>query len=247
MFNGMGNSISSMEDAIERIQNASDGNAFKTAIGAVRAYMKDLGMDLPSLMELERRAYYLSNEYSQKDTREKIEDAKNRVIEYLLEMMDRCTGEKLLIQVLENFYLFLENLFEREPHKNGGIQKSQLECLKIKNEYDVQHLLYAYLKPLYPLARLEVNEDTGYGTVRADIFLDSGHVIEVKCTRSSMTLKKLVEEIEADMIHYGAQNICFFLYDREKIIENPLNFKMSYEAKMKEKKIHIIIHQSKIL
>ena len=115
MFNGMGNSISSMQDAIERIQNASDGNAFKTAIGAVRAYMKDLGMDLPSLMELERRAYYLSNEYSQKDTREKIEDAKNRVIEYLLEMMDRCTGEKLLIQVLENFYLFLENLFEREP------------------------------------------------------------------------------------------------------------------------------------
>lgn len=60
-----------------------------------------------------------------------------------------------------------------------------------------------------------------------------------------MALK--AEDVQFCVKKYGAQNICFFLYDREKIIENPLNFKMSYEAKMKEKKIHIIIHQSKIL
>lgn len=151
------------------------------------------------------------------------------------------------MDVLENFYLFLENLFERRLHKKGGIQKEQLEGLRIKNEYDVQHLLYAYLKPLYPMTRAEVNEDTGYGTVRSDILLDSKNTIEVKCTRKGMVLKKLVEEIEADMVHYSAKNIYFFIYDKEKLIDNPCNFKSSYEEKMKDKHIYIIIHQPKIL
>lgn len=239
--------IKSMQDAIERIQDVSDSGAFKRMVCDLRAYMKNLGMDVQSIIELEKRAYYLPNEYSEKDNRERMEDAKNRIIEYLTGILNNCTDEKLLIQVLENYYLFLENLFERETHKRGGIQKSQLGCLKIKNEYDVQHLLYAYLKPLYPMARLEVNEDTGYSTVRTDIFLDSDHVIEVKCTRNSMTLKKLTEEIEADMVHYSAKSICFFLYDKAKIIDNPLNFKAVYEEKMKNKQIHIIIHQPKIL
>ena len=30
---------------------------------------------------------------------------------------------------------------------------------------------------------------------------------EVKCTRNGMALKKLTEEIEADMVHYSAKNI----------------------------------------
>ena len=103
------------------------------------------------------------------------------------------------------------------------------------------------MKPLYPLARAEVSEDTGYGTVRTDIFLDSEHVIEIKCTRNSMKLKKLTEEIEADMVHYHAKNIYFFLYDKAKIIENPLAFKQTYVDKVKDKQIHIIIHQEKKL
>lgn len=62
-----------------------------------------------------------------------------------------------------------------------------------------------------------------------------------------MKLTKLIEEIEADMIHYSAENIYFFLYDKEKIIENPMVFKKSYEGKIKGKRVHIIIHQPKIL
>lgn len=115
----------------------------------------------------------------------------------------------MLFIKLDNFYIFLENLLEREPHKKGGIQKGRLECLKIKNEYDVQHLLYAYLKPLYPMARLEVNEDTGYGTVRPDIFLDTEHMIEVKCTRKGTGLKRLIEEIKADMVHYRSKSVFY--------------------------------------
>lgn len=97
------------------------------------------------------------------------------------------------------------------------------------------------------MARAEVSEDTGYGTVRTDILLDLNNVIEVKCTRRGMALKKLIEEIEADMVHYSAKNIYFFIYDKEKIVDNPFNFKMTYEGKMKDKQIHIIIHQPKIL
>ena len=62
-----------------------------------------------------------------------------------------------------------------------------------------------------------------------------------------MVLKKLVEEIEADMVHYSAKNIYFFIYDKEKLIDNLCNFKSIYEEKMKDKHIYIIIHQPKIL
>ncbi len=92
-----------------------------------------------------------------------------------------------------------------------------------------------------------MSEDTGYNTVRVDIVLDIKNVIEVKCTRKGMAQKKLIEEIEADMVHYSAKNIYFFIYDKEKIIENPLGFKNIYEKKVANKKIHIIIHQLKIL
>lgn len=209
--------------------------------------MKEIEIKSECLLEVEQRAYYLPNNYSEKDTKEKIEQAKKRILEYINELMNFSLEDKRLLSILDNFYLFLEGLIEREPHKKGGIQKEQLETLKIKNEYDVQHLLFAYLRPLYPMARAEVSEDTGYHTVRVDIVLDAKNVIEVKCTRKGMMQKKLIEEIEADMVHYSAECIYFFIYDKEKMIENPLNFKNVYEKKITNKQIHIIIHQPKIL
>lgn len=237
----------SIGDAVDRLSHAQDRQSFASALSSLRLCMKNLGMDSKSLIELEKRAYYLPNEYSDKDTKEKMDAAKKRAIEYMEQIMNYDKKDNILFDVLDNFYLFLENLLERKPHKSGGIKEEYLANLKIKNEYDIQHLLYAYLKPLYPLARAEVSEDTGYSTVRTDIFLDAEHVIEVKCTRATMKPKKLIEEIEADMIHYSAKNIYFFIYDKEKIIDNPLVFKENYETKVIEKKIQIIIHQSKIL
>lgn len=241
------NGIKSMRDAIDRVKSASDVRSFEDVICHLRTYMKNLEMDSQYLIELERKAYYLRNDYSEKDTKEKMEEAKRRVVEFLAAIMDNHADEILLVKVLENYYLFLENLLEREPHKKGSIQKEQLECLIIGNEYDVQYLLYAYLKPLYPMARIEVNEDTGYGTVRTDIWLDLDNVIEIKCTRKGMLLKKLIEEIEADMVHYSAKCIYFFIYDKEKIIENAFVFKKTYEEKLRDKQIHIIVHQPKLL
>lgn len=243
MFSG----FSSMQEAINKIESAEDKKSFDAAKLALQDYMKRLGLGSKSIMELEREAFFFVNEYSEKDTRDKLEEAKGRVVKFIYRLMDKSEEDGRLVKILENFYLFLENLLERVPDKRGGIQKEHLDGIKIKNEYDVQHLLYAYLKPLYPLARLEVSEDTGYGTVRTDILLDSDRVIEVKCSRDSLKLKKLTEEIEADIVHYSASQIYFFVYDKEKIIKDPLNFKETYEKIMKEKKIHIVIHQPKKL
>ena len=237
--------INSMGQAAELFREAQNPQMFSSAMYALQKHMKSLGMDSQYLLELEKRAYYLKNEYSEKDTRENMEEAKNRVIAYIEEIIDNNVENEKLTEILENFYLFLENLIERKPHKLAGIQRDQLAYLKIKNEYDIQHLLYAFLKPLYPMARTEVNEDTGYSVVRTDIFLDENHVIEVKYTRETTKLKKLIEEIEADMVHYHAKNIYFFLYDKAKIIENPLAFKQTYVDRIKDKQIHIIIHQEK--
>ena len=239
--------ITSMRNAIIELKAVKNSNDFESILYSLRDFLKSLDMDPKCLMELEQRAYYPINEYSDKETRNNLDAAAKRVIEYLEEIMTGSPADDQLLTVLDNYYLFLESLLERPPHKRGGIRKEHLSALKIQNEYDVQHLLYAYLKPLYPLARAEVSEDTGYGTVRTDIFLDSEHVIEVKCTRNSMKLKKLTEEIEADMVHYSAEHIYFFIYDKEKIIENPQLFRNTYENKVKGKQIHIVIHQPKIL
>ncbi len=237
----------SLQQVINRLKNADNEEGFQNAVSGLKRYLKELNLKPEILLEVERRAYYLCNNFSDMDTKEKMEQAKRRVLQYIDELMDVSLDNNMLRDILNNFYLFLEGLIEREPHKKGGIQKEQLEYLKIKNEYDVQHLLFAYLRPLYPTVRTEVTEDTGYSNVRVDIFIDSEKVIEVKCTRKGMMKKKLIEEIEADMVHYNAENIYFFIYDKEKIIDNPLNFQEIYENKTTDKKIHIIIHQPKIL
>lgn len=246
MFN-IPKAITSIQDAITRLKNVKDRQEFSLLLPDLRIFLKTLDIDSQSLMELEQQAYYVINEYSDKETMDNLDSARNRVIAYLEQIMTGSPADDRLLTILENYYLFLEALLERPPHGRGGIQTEQLSGLKIQNEYDVQHLLYAYLKPIYPLARAEVSEDTGYGTVRTDIFLDSQHVIEVKCTRGSMPQKKLIEELEADMVHYHAEHIYFFIYDKEKIIENPQLFRKIYETKVKGKRIHIVIHQPKIL
>ena len=122
---------------------------------------------------------------------------------------------------LENFYLFLEALTEYLPDKRATIRYENLKKIMIQNEYDLQHLLYAALKPLYPGIRKEVSKDSGIGTVREDIFIpDLDVVLEAKCTRDSMTLKKLIEEIEADIVHYHLKNI--FCLHNFPFCKNPL-------------------------
>ena len=62
--------------------------------------------------------------------------------------------------------------------------------------------------------------------VRSDLKIPQLQVVvETKCTREKMQLKKLTEEIEADIVHYSEKNIIFFVYDKYKIIKE----RQSYE------------------
>ncbi len=126
-----------MQDAITRLKNVKDRQEFSLLLSGLRNFLKTLDASPQCLMELEQRAYYLVNEYSDKETRNNLDAAAKRVIEYLEEIMTGSPADDQLLAVLDNYYLFLE----RPPHKRGGIQKEQLSALKIQNEYDVQHLL----------------------------------------------------------------------------------------------------------
>ena len=49
------------------------------------------------------------------------------------------------------------------------------------------------------------------------------------------------------MVHYSAKNIYFFIYDKEKLIDNLCNFKSIYEEKMKDKHIYCLYNGVKTL
>lgn len=63
--------INSMSEAAERFQTVSNQQEFKTALYALQNYMKRIGMPGERFIELERRAYYQQNEYSDKDTKDR--------------------------------------------------------------------------------------------------------------------------------------------------------------------------------
>ena len=63
--------INSMSEAVERFQPVSNQQEFKPALYALQNYMKRIGMPGECFIELERRAYYQQNEYSDKDTKDR--------------------------------------------------------------------------------------------------------------------------------------------------------------------------------
>lgn len=146
--------------------------------------------------------------------------------------LDRDAALLVIRRVLQNFYKHIQTMYQEDLHGSGTIKKEALEKIKIGNEYDVQRILYSLLRPIFPLTRVEVYNDMGYNSVRYDIIIDEYDVIiEVKCTRKSMTEKKLTEELGSDAFHYKAEYLFFFVYDREKIIKNVDSFIDTYKRR----------------
>lgn len=143
-----------------------------------------------------------------------------------------------LERYLNDFYLFLEAFREVRPDKRATLSPEKLQAIQIENEYDLQHILYAALKPLFKDIRKEVTEDSGVGAIRSDIKISSiSSIVEAKCTRKTMSLKKLTEEIEADIVHYEAEFIYFYIYDKEKIIKDKQNFETQFNRNFDGKKV----------
>ena len=238
--------IESFVDGIQRIKNSQDDKEFQRNVNLISDYMKKQQMRSECWQRLDKLSFYDVCE-SELETKENRELAKDAVIDYIRMLMQGSDVTSLIEEILNNFYMFIEALKERTPHKTAGIKKEILDQINIENEYDIQFLLYAYLKPLYKEIRQEVSQDTGNETVRADLLIGEDICIEAKYSREKMTEKKRSEEIKADMVHYKQREIYFFIYDKKKIIKNIESFKNTYESKFSDKKIHIIIHQPKYL
>lgn len=239
--------IRSFVEGIQLIKTANNDNEFHKAVFSLSEYMKRQQMSLATWQRLDQIAFYEIDDFSEEQTTENRQKAKESVVAYITELLNEDSDNTILYRVLENFYEYVEALLERKLHKKSNISQTLSDYIVINNEYDVQFLLFAYLKPLFPKERPEVSDDTGYETVRTDILIDQNTCIEVKCSRDSMSEKKLGEEIKADMVQYKQKNIYFFIYDKSKIIRNPLLFKEEYEKMEPNKNIYIIIHQPKKL
>lgn len=239
--------INNFVEGIQRVKNASNDREFHIAIRAISDYMKKQQMSPTIWQKLDTVSFYSVN-----DEKDSIGDnnrlqAQERVIKYISELMGDYEDTDILHRVLNNFCEYLEAFREPKLHGKATLQKSVLNNIVVNNEYDIHFLLFSYLKPIFPKARTEVSEDTGYETVRTDILVDQETCIEVKCSRPTLKEKALGEQIKADILHYKHKVIYFFIYDKEKIINNPLLFKEIYEKLVSDKTIYIIIHQPKRL
>lgn len=150
-------------------------------------------------------------------------------------LLDEKSALIVVRSILNNFHLHIKAMYKDVVHGNGTLNKTDLDKIKLGNEYDVQRMLYSLLKPIFLNARLEVHGDGGYLGIRYDIELpDYDAVIEVKCTRGSMTERSLCEQMGADIYHYKARKLFFYIYDKEGVIKNTDAFKENYTNELKD-------------
>lgn len=236
-----------IEKYIEQFQTIDSIQAFDKTILELNGELEKEEYYKELHKEIRQKQKYMKNRFSDEANKEKMLAAKENVVECLIDFLDRekkIDEDMVVIKYLKNFYLFMDALIRREPEKRATLRKYDLQKIQIQNEYDLQHLLYAVLKLNYPDIRKEVAEDSGVGMVRSDLKIPSiNTVIEAKCTRNGMSLKKLTEEIEADMVHYTDKYIIFFVYDKAKIIKEEQNYKKYFTRVFDGKKVEIVIQQ----
>lgn len=163
---------------------------------------------------------------TKEEKKEKYQSCIQKTIKILLEETEsKAEKADILETVLDNFGLYLKNMFLTEPENKATLKKEILQLVHIENEYDVQHIMYAVIKALYPSARREVNQDTGYGTVRYDIVIEEiDTIIEIKCTRKDHTDSKLCKELGEDGYFYKCSRLLIYVYDKHQKIADVGNF-----------------------
>lgn len=141
-------------------------------------------------------------------------------------------GKSIVKSILSNF--------QDSVIKITGQRRENREAFKINDEYDVQDLLYAVLKPIFPTIQTE-DYTPKYGGLskRIDLVLPSEDiVIEVKIIREGDGEKKFIEELNTDISTYhkhpNTKTLFGFVYDPLHKITNhnwfdELNGKRSHE------------------
>ena len=236
---------------VEKIRKIDNVSQYDEIISTLNRKLEEMDYPKEFCELVKEKQRYLKNRFSEEANKEKMLVAKDKLLKCLTDYLyekNEHDAKDTLIKYLTGFYMFMEALSEREPDKRATLTHDMLQNMKIENEYDLQHLLYAVLKPLYPDIRKEVAEDSGVGTVRIDLKIPSLYsAVETKCTREKMNLKKLTEEIEADIVHYSERHIIFLVYDKWKIIKDKVTYEDYFNRLFDGKEVKIIIHQPIIL
>ena len=222
----------------------------------VRICMKEEGFTEQEQEKVNVKMHYLENEYSENDALISLKKSLGDTIEILEEnafiygdKTDKQGDLSLIEKILGNFYMYYRAMYKNPVHKKGTLVSQTLDAIRIGNEYDLQRMLYALLIPIFPTIRQEVYSDNGYGGMKADLYLDLYNlIIEIKCTRKSMSEKKLIEELGADGFHYCADIIYFFVFDETGIIKKPEAFKEAFVRKPQKdgKTVKVFVLQTNV-
>lgn len=239
-----------LQELIDEIDSAKVED-YQRIIGKCSIKLNDQGYNEIAI-KIRELALFQINKFSETETRENFNSNKETVKRYLQEQLTNTEFNKIsekeavliVRNILENFKKSFEKMFGKKVHGHcNDTLKNDLPKIIIQNEYDVQHLIYPFLLAVFDGCRMEKNQDSGHHTIREDIVIDSYNiVIELKCTRESMTERDLSEEVASDIVHYNDGHIFFYIYDKDKIISNDHCFIETYEnKKVDDKDIHVII------
>ena len=242
----MNNSLENYVEELIQIDSIETYDAFIDK--CVQSLYDEYELDV--IQNVKNIGKYLKSPFSDKATKESMLKSKENLLFYLRKLLlkkqnvSQQYDNYFLENYLNHFYLFLEALKEIEPDKRASLKLENLQKIKIENEYDLQHLLYAILKLIYIDIRKEVVDDSGLSAMRSDFFIPSINAsIEAKCTRDSMNYRKLKEEIEADIVHYNTDFIYFYIYDKVKLIKDREVFKTYFNRRFDDKEVRVIILQ----
>jgi hypothetical protein len=144
-----------------------------------------------------------------------------------------------LLKTLSRFHIATISLGKRRKGKTPFV---------IDDEYDVQDLLYTFLKLEYDDVRKEeFTPSYAGGASRIDFVLKKEKVIvEAKKTSDSLTTNKIGEQLIIDIAKYEnypeIDTLVCFIYDPDYLIENSEGLKLDLEKKSTAKlKVLVII------
>ena len=191
---------------------------------------------------------------------ENVNDAKGLVIKNILDMNVELIESEIYLEFISkaeniNDLIIMEDLYKKmiisdiqfhdQPKDiiinilkefSNSIKRITLKRRKdhdkfiIKDEYDVQDLLYVILKSMFPKMLQEENTpQVGGKTERTDfMFKEFGIILEIKMIKESdKDEKEFVKQIKVDIESYYRENpkyIIFFIYDPQKKTINNNNF-----------------------
>ena len=152
--------------------------------------------------------------------------------EYVPNSIDKLSKPKSVDDVLVTIISGLRRAMHPLTHRRKGVVP-----LSFKNEYDVQDLLHALIRPWVNDIRAEEFTPSYGGTsTRMDFLLPKYDlVIETKIIRDHNHAKKLTDELIIDKEHYRRHPNCkilwFVIYDQDQFITNAQGVKDAFDGK----------------